>query len=320
MEPGKYAVPCSEQGRIECVSYPSRAYTLEAFYKERCLPIEKTMYVYLPYGYDEGKQYPVLYLMHGGTDDEGYWFGKGRYDETDTQKYTDAGNMTQNMVDHLIQDKDIEPLIIVTPSFCGNVDGYQSRKEYPDVYFEAVNYFWMELKNDIMPYIQSHYATYAAAATEEAFIGAREHTAFAGASQGSVTGMNSVMLHMLDRIGYIGSFSAGVIRPHMEGKELKVSLDEARLEELAEAIKKGPRLCYWYNGCGDQDRMYPTHRSTYDGLKRLCEGKLQEDRDGTGNCVFSLQEGGEHCYRYWIWDLYRFLRIFSHQRKEGQGS
>lgn len=79
MQLDRYAAPCSEPGRIECVRYPSRAYALEAFYGKRNIPLEKTMYVYLPYGYDSGKKYPVLYLMHGGTDDEGYWFAKGRY-------------------------------------------------------------------------------------------------------------------------------------------------------------------------------------------------------------------------------------------------
>lgn len=29
--------------------------------------ITKTAYVYLPYGYDETKQYDILYLMHGWT-------------------------------------------------------------------------------------------------------------------------------------------------------------------------------------------------------------------------------------------------------------
>ncbi len=55
MQLDKYAAPCSEPGRIECIRYPSRAYALEAFYRKECIPLEKTMYVYLPYGYDAGK-------------------------------------------------------------------------------------------------------------------------------------------------------------------------------------------------------------------------------------------------------------------------
>ncbi|WP_455616968.1 alpha/beta hydrolase [Eisenbergiella sp.] len=303
----RYTMPCSQSGRIECVRYPSRAYALEAIYGRECIPLEKTMYVYLPYGYDPGGKYPVLYLMHGGTDDEGYWFGKGRYDGTDKEKYTDAGNVTQNLADHLIQEKTIEPIIIVTPSFCENVEEYQNRKEYPAVYFETVNYFWMEMKNDIMPYIQKHYATYAVDATEEAFAKARQYTAFAGASQGSVTGLYSIMLHMLDVIGYIGSFSAGAIKFQLEGTELKVELDEAKLEELVKAVKCGPRPCYWYNGCGDHDMMYSTHRATYDMLENRCEKELQE---GTENCCFVLHKDGEHSYRFWIRDFYNILSLF----------
>lgn len=310
MQLDKYSTPCIKQGRIECVHYSTRAYALEAIYKKEYIPLVKNMYVYLPYQYDPEKKYNVLYLMHGGTDDEGYWFGKGRYDGADTGKYTDAGNVTQNMIDHLIYDNTIEPLIIVTPSFCEDVAEYQCRKEYPDVYFDVVNYFWMELRNDIMPYIQKHYATYAKSATEEAFAMAREHTGFVGASQGSITGLNSIMLHMLDRIGYIGSFSAGVIRHHLEGTEVKVELDEAKIKEIAGAVNAGPEICCWYNGCGDHDKMYPTHRSTYDALIGMCAAKMHEDKNGKGNCIFVLHEGGEHTYSYWIQDFYHVLRKF----------
>lgn len=316
MQLDRYAAPCSEQGRIECVRYPSRAYVLEAFYGKESISLEKTMYVYLPCGYDLEKKYPVLYLMHGGTDDEGYWFGKGRYSGNDRKKYTEAGNITQNLADHLIQNKEIEPLIIVTPSFCEEVAEYRDRKEYPMIYFEAVNYFWLELENDIMPYIQKHYATYAEDATKEAFARARAHTAFAGASQGAITGLYSVMMHMLDVVGYVGCFSAGAVRYQLDGEEVKVELDEAKLAELAEAVRRGPGLCCWYNGCGSSDGMYPAHRETFDRLKSLCAKELRDRAEGTGNCCFELQEGGEHSYRWWIKDLHNILRLFFRREKE----
>lgn len=304
--------PCEEQGRIECVRYCTRAYALEHIYKKECIPLEKSMYVYLPYNYDAGKKYNVLYLMHGGTEDEGYWFGKGRYDGADTEMYTDMGNVTQNVVDHLIQDGMIDPLIIVTPSFCEDVEEYRNREEYPAIYFDVVNYFWLELKRDILPYIQTHYATYAEDATEAAFVKARKHCAYAGVSQGSITGLNSVMLHMADYVAYIGSISAGSIRHGFDGKELKVEPDEGKIEEIADALKKSQRLAFWYNGCGDNDMMYESHRATYDAMLKACPEKLQEDVDGNGNCAFRLQTGGEHRYRYWIHDLYNVLNLFFH--------
>lgn len=62
--------------------------------------------------------------MHGGTDNEGYWFGQGRYRGDDVQKYTDYGNITASMIDHLIYKKQIDPLIVVTPSFEEEVEPY----------------------------------------------------------------------------------------------------------------------------------------------------------------------------------------------------
>lgn len=61
--PEDYFHPASEQGRVERLDYQ----TYESMsYEDQATRLTKTAYVYLPYGYDEGKQYNVLYLMHGG--------------------------------------------------------------------------------------------------------------------------------------------------------------------------------------------------------------------------------------------------------------
>lgn len=83
-----FAAPCPKQGKLELVHYTSRAYALEAIFGESPITMEKSMWVYTPYGYDPSKKYNVLFLMHGGTDNEGYWFGQGRYRGDDVQKYT----------------------------------------------------------------------------------------------------------------------------------------------------------------------------------------------------------------------------------------
>ncbi len=53
--PDRYYTPCTEPGTVEHIRYTSRAYALERFYGEECPPLEKSMYVYLPYGYDNSK-------------------------------------------------------------------------------------------------------------------------------------------------------------------------------------------------------------------------------------------------------------------------
>ena len=96
--PAKYDAEESEQaGTVEEVVYDTKAYATD----ER--DVKKTAYVYLPYGYSEEKEYNILYLMHGTGDDEKYWLKTNPYNKT--------------MLDNLIASGDIQPLIVVTPTF-----------------------------------------------------------------------------------------------------------------------------------------------------------------------------------------------------------
>ena len=42
----------------------------------------KKLWVYTPYGYDENQQYDILYLMHGGGENEDYWLAGERWGPT----------------------------------------------------------------------------------------------------------------------------------------------------------------------------------------------------------------------------------------------
>lgn len=67
--------------------------------------IEKTAYIYLPYGYDEKDEqtkYNLVYLMHGWGGHAGEYFD-----------YT----ATKNVFDHLTRSGDIPPVIIVSATF-----------------------------------------------------------------------------------------------------------------------------------------------------------------------------------------------------------
>lgn len=303
--PEKYGVPCQCQGKLECVSYQTRAYALEAHYGVDTIPMSKKMWIYTPYGYDPQRKYNVLFLMHGGTDDEGYWFGTGRYDANDVQKYPPIGNITKNMLDHLIHENRIEPLIVVAPSFNEELEPYNQQPDWASAYFDAAGHFWKDLRYAIMPCIQANYSTYAQSATCDAFAQARDHFAFCGASQGSITGLFSVMGHCLDWFSYIGCFSAGAICFNHDGKKLTVAVDDEKLKEIVRACEANPpRL--WYNACGDDDYMYATHRQTYDQMLSGHSVYLQENQ----NCVFVTHPGGKHSYSCWIEDLYNVLTSF----------
>lgn len=73
--------------------------------------------IYLPEGYaNEGRHYPVLYLLHGAGGDENEWTGDGRVRET---------------LDKLIADGEIQPMVVVMPGHPQGwwVDGAKDKAE-----------------------------------------------------------------------------------------------------------------------------------------------------------------------------------------------
>jgi enterochelin esterase-like enzyme len=69
-------------------------------YESKSLGLSRTVWVYTPPGYDEGKDYPVLYLLHGAGDVESGWVLIGR------------ANL---ILDNLIAEKKARPMVVVMP-------------------------------------------------------------------------------------------------------------------------------------------------------------------------------------------------------------
>ncbi|MFR5152743.1 MAG: alpha/beta hydrolase [Ruminococcus sp.] len=179
--------------------YDTKAYATD----ER--DVKKTAYVYLPYGYSEEKEYNILYLMHGTGDDEKYWLKTNPYNKT--------------MLDNMIADGDIEPLIVVTPTFYVEDD-------CADDLDQLTYSFAKELRNDLMPEIESVYSTYAKSADDEGFAESRDHRAFAGLSRGAVTMYHSALCQSLDYFHGSGhSAEAG-----QTGLHLKIPFRQAILQ------------------------------------------------------------------------------------------
>lgn len=146
------------QGTIEEVFYQTHAYATDK------RDVMKSALVYLPAGYDENKQYNILYLLHGSGDDQYYWLRTHEYNKI--------------MLDNMIAAGEIEPLIVVTPTFYCEDDCTESVAA-----LEGLTYaFRDELRNDLMPAVESKYSTYAGTADEAGFTQSREHRAFAGLS------------------------------------------------------------------------------------------------------------------------------------------
>lgn len=69
-------------------------------YVSKTLGVSRTVWIYTPPGYEEGDNYPVLYLLHGGGDIESGWTMIGR---------------ANNIIDNLIAEGRVEPMVIVMP-------------------------------------------------------------------------------------------------------------------------------------------------------------------------------------------------------------
>ena len=165
--PEEYFEPSDHSGQVVEIAYDSRDYTDPAE-----PAIQKTAYVYLPYGYDEADRetrYDILYLMHGWTMTAGDFFDP-------------AQSGIVPMLDHMIENGDIPPTIVV----CATFDA-QDRPQSFSRSVEELSVFHRDLREDLIPYVESRYHTYAEDVTEEGLRASRAHRAFGGFSLGAVT-------------------------------------------------------------------------------------------------------------------------------------
>ncbi len=134
----------------------------------------KKMNIYLPYGYDESKQYNIFYLMHGGGENENTCFNDDKIN-------------IDIMLDNMIAKGDIEPMIVVCPTFNNCPDGAG------DV--------WNEMRKTIIPYVEGKYSTYAKSTSEADLKASRYHRAYGGFSMGAGSTWN-MFINNLDICAY----------------------------------------------------------------------------------------------------------------------
>ncbi|MBR6693142.1 MAG: hypothetical protein IKL61_04245, partial [Clostridia bacterium] len=106
----------SNPGTVVEFHYDSRAYYIENKVGDgQEIWVNKRAYAYLPAGYDESKEYNVVYFLHGSGHDEGYLFARGNYVSTDTS-YT-GGYATEAVLDYLMDKGLAEKTIVICPHF-----------------------------------------------------------------------------------------------------------------------------------------------------------------------------------------------------------
>lgn len=164
-------------GRVEKVWYKSE--TLDG--------VTRRLHVYLPPNYDEiskTERLPVLYLLHGGGDNDASWTTAGR------------ANL---ILDNLYAEGAIEPMIVVMPAGHTGIPGFFMGAGYEQ------DPACRDLVHTIIPYIDANYPTRAD----------RDHRAISGLSMGGVQTLNTALWNP-EMFGYVFPMSTGYFPPNIQ--------------------------------------------------------------------------------------------------------
>ncbi len=199
----------------------------------------RRLFVYTPPAYDEvpGRRYPVLYLQHGGGEDETGWVTQGRVDV---------------VLDNLIAEGKAEPMLVVmangTVPDPGGARGYSSA---------AMSAFGDELLKNVVPFVEARYRVRADARSR----------ALAGLSMGGGQSF-FVGLGRKGLFGSLGLFSTGLfggIAP--PGGAVAPAFDAEKQVPglLSDARSFNEALRVLYISVGEQDpRFEPTKKAVAD--------------------------------------------------------
>lgn len=280
--PATYEQEAARRGKVVEVNYTTRDYA-DGTGQSR----PNNAYIYLPYGYDNdmNRRYNIVYLVHG------------HYGDASTFLTVDGG-LLRKLLDNMIEQGDIEPLIVVTPTY--NYGRPTPNYVDADRYCKALP---QELLHDLIPMIESRYRTYALSADSAGLSAARNHRAIGGFSMGGVTtwyALDSALsmfrwfLPMSGDSWLLGAF-AGMNRPVETARHL-----EQRIRQQG----FGANDFYIWAASGTADSAY---RETLDQIEGMAAtGGIF----GLQNLTFHEKDGAAHEYRPMVEYIYNALPFF----------
>jgi enterochelin esterase-like enzyme len=198
------------------------------FYRSKVVGDERGYFVYTPPGYNpRGKQtYPVLYLLHGYSDDADAWTAVGR---------------ANVILDNLIARGKAKPMLIVMPLGYGAPGilslGAGGLRD-PGIGQRNFDRFIDALLTEVIPRVEADYLVK----------NDRDSRAIAGLSMG---GAESLMtgLNNLNEFAWIGAFSSGGLSPEFD-KEFP-----------GQDASANSRLRLLWIACGTDDHLIEINRS-----------------------------------------------------------
>jgi enterochelin esterase-like enzyme len=267
----------------------------QIWYRSSVTGTWRDAFVYLPPDYDTSRsRYPVLYLQHGGGEDETGWIRQGK---------------ANFILDNLIARGNTRPMIIVMANGYATRAGYVvpdltgkpfGSPEFMKVMQERMGAFEDDVTKALIPYIDKSFRT----------ITDRDHRAMAGLSMGGMQTFQVTFNH-LDLFSYIGGFS-GAANVFMSGGKLdtKTAFNGAMADPAAFA--KRVHLLWIGVGTNEPERMKSGLESLHTTLD---EAKIQH--------VFYESPGTDHEWQTWRRDLKDFApRLFqstSHASETARG-
>ncbi len=191
----------------------------------------KQFYLYTPPGYDKqvNEKYPVLYILHGGGEDERGWATQGK---------------TDLILDNLIAEGKAKPMLVVMPDGNFNTGGLTGFNE------NALKAFENELNQLLVPYIEKNYRTDTGS----------NGRALAGLSMGGLQTLYAGIKNT-GKFSYLGVFSSGwfanrqdISASHYEFLKSNAKLVNSNLKAFW--IAMGGKEDIAYNNCKEMMTKY----------------------------------------------------------------
>ncbi len=281
--PKEYSREAKQQGTVVRMDYKTKG----ADGKK----LDKYFKVYLPYGYDPNnkeKKYNVFYLLHGGNGNpEHYWMW--------------PNPSLKNILDNMIQRGEIDPLIVVTPTY------YPPDRTSGGT--DDVKLFHDELVKDIMPLVEETYNTYAKNGKDKSLIDSRTHRAFGGFSLGSACTWWQ-FIQSLEYFKWFMPMSGDCWALRQMGG---ADQSDATAKFLADNLKKYPAKFaddfFVYSLTGDCDIAYAPVLNQMAALQQYPQFRFDDDFS-KGNMYFSVMHSGFHSFEYINQYIYYALPFF----------
>ena len=234
------------------------------WYESPTAGLTRRVTVYTPAGYEtSGKEYPVLYLLHGIGGDENAWSELGR---------------AAQILDNLIAQGKAEPMLVVMTN--GNI----SQEACPGETSEGFKVPTMMLPKtmegsfetafpDVVKFVEKTYRVKKD----------KSHRAIAGLSMGGFHSL-FISINYPDMFGYVGLFSAAVDQnqPDPNGHPEIYADRDGKIDNL---FSKNPNL-FWI-GCGKTDFLIKNNND------------LRAYLDSKGHKYTYLETDGGHIWRNW---------------------